>query len=152
MFEAFLKACSEAGIKPPKIMQTIGNAKASAGYHARDGLFNGRPYCCAVDLSVRSFFGATGYNEKQIKWLLWHLARNGFVGWYRYRGSFQFNRHLHIVYVGHPMKAQLRAQVFSFLDDRNGLAGNAKEPFWTAPADCDAELRQMFLKSNRGLR
>ena len=148
MYQAFLSACRAAGIKPPRIVQTIGNAPASAGFHAKDGFIAKRPYCAAVDLSVKSFFGLIGYKDKTIKWFLWHLALHGFVAWYRYRGPFTFNRHIHMVYVGVPMKPQLRRQVHDFLNGRTGLAGHALEPYWTAPQAADETLKRLYLKAN----
>ena len=41
-----------AGVSSWRIMQTIGNAPASAGTHARDGYVNGQPYSAATDISV----------------------------------------------------------------------------------------------------
>lgn len=147
MYAAFLAACRDAGIKP-RIVQTIGDAKASAGFHAQDGTLGGRPYTCAVDLSVKSFYGLTGYRDKTIRWFLFCLARRGFIAFYRYRGSFAFNRHIHMVYVGHPMKPQLQRQCRDFWNGRDGLAGHGAEPYWTAPQSVDALLKQLFHKSN----
>ena len=41
-----------AGVSSSRIMQTIGNAAASAGTHARDGYVNGQPYSAATDISI----------------------------------------------------------------------------------------------------
>lgn len=151
-FEAYIGACNDAGLKAPRIVQTVGKAKASAGTHHADGISGSEPYCAAVDISVRGFLGLGGYNEKQIRWLLFCMARRGFVGWYRYRGSFANNRHVHAIYVGLPMKPALQFQVRDFLLDRDGLASHRKEVFWTAETQWDARLRAMFLKSNPGAK
>lgn len=146
MFSAYIRACFFAKIDPKRITQTIGTAKASAGYHAKDGEVTvdgiSYDYCAAVDISIRKL------DEADIKRLLIELAKQGFVGWYRYKGSFKNNRHIHCVYVGLPMKAQLRSQVKDFLNDRTGLVGHAKETFWTAPPEIDHPLRLAFLEAN----
>ena len=154
-YASFLLACHDAGIHPPRIVQTMTGAlgrrvKASAGTHDKDGTFEGEAYSCAVDLSVRSFWGLHGYDDKDIKWLLWHLSKNGFVAWYRHTGSFAFNRHIHAVFVGLEMKLILQEQVRDFLNGRTGLVGHAHEGYWTAPADCDAVLKARFLRANPG--
>lgn len=151
-FQDYLLACKAAGLKPPRIVQAIGNAKASAGYHAKDGTYKGFDYTTAVDLSVRGFLGVGGYNEKQIKWLLYNMALRGFAGWYRYRKPFNTNRHIHAVYVKLHMKSQLQRQVADFLRDRDGLASHGREVFWTAPPSVDERLKAQFLLSNPSAR
>ncbi|MBK9030601.1 MAG: hypothetical protein IPL61_04545 [Myxococcales bacterium] len=105
-----------------RITQTIGNAPASAGYHAADGTVNGRAYCAATDLSVR------GLTATQIHNLLERLARAGFAAWYRKDGvdGWRGADHIHAVYANSKMKTQLRAQVRSFLVGRNGLVSNTR--------------------------
>ena len=44
-----LRAC---GVASWRLTQTIGNAAASAGTHAKDGSVNGNPYSAATDISV----------------------------------------------------------------------------------------------------
>jgi hypothetical protein len=142
-FAAYIRACFTAEIDPSdRVMQTIGNAPASAGFHAQDGVLNGQPYCAAVDLRTRDL------SREQILEFLKQLARNGFACWYRFEGSFTNNQHIHAVYAALPMKPELRAQVRDFLADRNGLASHAKEHFYTAPAATDAIIRAMFLHAN----
>ncbi len=141
-FQAFIRACTEAGISPTRVTQTIGNAPASAGFHAPDGVLNSERYCAAVDLHTRDL------NRTQIKKLLNAMAKQGFAAWYRFEGSFANNQHLHAVYAALPMKRQLRAQVVDFLNDRTGLAGHAHETFYTAPRDIDIVIQAMFLHAN----
>jgi uncharacterized protein YraI len=113
-------ALRASGVAAWRITQTIGNAPASAGYHAADGTVNGRAYCAATDLSVR------GLTATQIHNLLERLARAGFAAWYRKDGvdGWRGADHLHVVYANAAMKSQLRAQVRSFLVGRNGLVSN----------------------------
>ncbi len=113
-------ALRAAGVAAWRITQTIGDAPASAGYHAADGTANGRAYCAATDLSVR------GLTATQIHNLLERLARAGFAAWYRKDGvdGWRGADHLHVVYANAAMKSQLRAQVRSFLVGRNGLVSN----------------------------
>ena len=153
-FRQYQKAFAAAAVPPDprkwkradRIGQTIGAAKASAGFHAQDGTVTEGgvvyDYCAAVDLSTY------GLNAAQIKAWLHQLARYGFVAWYRYTGSFAENRHIHAIYVHARMKPALQAQVRDFLNDRNGLKGHAKETFWTAPPELDNLLRTAFLKHN----
>jgi hypothetical protein len=42
----------QAHIVPNRIGQTIGDDPRSKGYHRQDGIWNGEPYCAAVDLGV----------------------------------------------------------------------------------------------------
>jgi len=113
-------ALRAAGVSAWRITQTIGNAPASAGYHAQDGTVNGRPYTAAIDLST------SGMSTTQIHNLLERLAKVGYAGWYRKNGSDGWSgaNHIHAVYANCKMKAQLRAQVRSWLVGRNGLVSN----------------------------
>ncbi len=113
-------ALRSAGVASWRITQTIGNAPASAGYHAQDGTFDGHAYSAATDLSV------SGLSSAQIHNLLERLARVGFAVWYRKNGvdGWTGANHLHVVYANSKMKSQLRAQVRSWLVGRNGLVSN----------------------------
>lgn len=145
-FTAYILACYKAGIDPNRVVQCIGNAPASAGYHARDGIVldNGVPraYCAATDVSVR------GLSDAQIHELVEQLSRQGFAAWYRYRGSFANNRHIHFVFAGCKMKSQLRGQVHDFLAGRDGLAGHQWEEYFTPTTQMDDYIRAQFLKYN----
>lgn len=141
-FDAYIAACFAAKVSPDRVVQTIGDAKASAGTHAKDGTLHGEAYCAAVDLSVRRM------SKDQIRTLLEKLADNGFVAWYRYRLSFIGNKHIHAIYVGLPMKESLRRQVKDYLNGRDGLACHLLEQFWTAPDSTDRKLAKTFALSN----
>ena len=156
--KAWDAACKQANLRPV-VTQTQGNAKASAGYHASDGTYRTesgtvQSYCAAVDVSVNQMAVRLSdgkkirMDEAHVKWFLHCLAQNGFVAWYRYKGSFKDNKHIHGVYCGVPMKPQLRGQVKDFLNDRTGLAGHGVETFWTADSATDAKLRALFEKYN----
>jgi hypothetical protein len=139
-------ALRAAGITSGRIMQTIGNAAASAGTHLQDGVINGHPYCAATDISV------SGLSSTQIANLLERLAKVGFAAWYRHNGHDHWVgvNHIHAVYANLKMKSSLRSQVFSWLDNRNGLVGNAIYTFhhWTAAAR--AVVSHRFAQSAHG--
>jgi hypothetical protein len=142
-FRAYIRACAATEVNPAqRIMQTIGDAPASKGYHSADGKLNSVLYCAAVDLATSDL------TRNQIKNLLEQLARNGFAAWYRFAGAFSNNEHIHAVYAGVPMKAQLRAQIVDFLNDRTGLTGHKTETFYTAPRRIDIAINALFLHAN----
>ena len=145
-FKAYILACYRAGVDPDRVSQTIGNAKASAGYHARDGvMMDGvipRAYCAATDIGVR------GLSDEKIKTLLERLAEVGFFGWYRHTGSFANNRHIHFVWAACKMKPQLRGQFHDWVHNRNGLVGHGWEEFFTPTQAMDDYLRTQFFKYN----
>ena len=119
------------GIDADDISQTIGSAPASAGYHAKDGTVDGKPYTAAVDLRT------VGRSEAQIRTLLSNLGERGFAAWYRKPGADGWPSseapHIHAVYAGCPMKAELDGQVRDFRDGKNGLASHTRYTFWVAP-------------------
>ncbi|MDQ2807442.1 MAG: chitosanase, partial [Chloroflexota bacterium] len=122
---AYQAAAKEAGIKNPRsrLVQTIGDASASSGFHHRDGFMapgsNGQysysaraaegsvAYSAAADLSVREL------DKGQIEHWLEALARHGFAAWYRpwYKNSGGSNFHIHAVYSGVHMKKELSNQI-----------------------------------------
>lgn len=114
-----------------RISQTIGDAAASAGYHAQDGTANGEPYCAAVDIRVLDL------TQSEIKTLLDKLSRNGFAAWYRQPGydGWPSNQapHIHAVFAGVVMKSVLRGQVRDYLVGLNGLASHTAYKFWQPP-------------------
>ena len=135
-----------AGVSSWRIMQTIGNAAASAGTHARDGYVNGQPYSAATDLSV------SGLSQTEIANLLEKLAKVGFAAWYRhsgYDGWYGVN-HIHAVYANCLMKTSLRSQVRSWLVGRNGLVSNTIYKFHTWSAAARAVVTAKFAMSGSG--
>lgn len=135
-----------AGVSAGRIMQTIGNAAASAGTHATDGYVNGHPYSAATDISVY------GLSQTQIANLLERLAKVGFAAWYRhsgYDGWYGVN-HIHAVYANCLMKSSLRSQVRSWLAGRNGLVSNTIYHFHTFSAAAKATVKAKFAMSHQG--
>jgi len=135
-----------AGVASWRITQTIGNAPASAGYHAQDGSVNGAPYTAATDIST------SGMTATQIHNLLERLAKVGFAGWYRKNGvdGWSGANHIHVVYANCKMKSQLRAQVRSFLVGRNGLVSNRVYTWHTFSATAKATVQRKFNQSQQG--
>jgi hypothetical protein len=134
------------GIGASGISQTIGNAAASAGTHAKDGTFMGLAYSAATDIRL------LGRTEAQIAALLDKLASVGFAAWYRKPGSDGWPSydapHIHAVYVGAPMKLILRNQVRDWLVGKNGLASHTTYKFHTW-SKCSKDLVSAeFLKHN----
>lgn len=141
-------ALRSVGITASRILQTIGNAPASAGTHAQDGVVNGHPYCAATDLSV------SGLSNAQIKNLLARLAKVGFAAWFRWPGHDGWPasevRHIHAVYANARMKSALRSQVRSWLVGRNGLVSNTLYGFFQWTAAEKAVVRGKFAQSASG--
>jgi hypothetical protein len=139
-------ALRAAGVSNWRIMQTIGNAPASAGTHARDGYVNGKPYSAATDISV------SGLTSTQIANLLEKLAKGGFAAWYRHSGydGWYGTNHIHAVYANCLMKSSLRSQVRSWLAGRNGLVSNTIYHFHTWSATARAVVKAKFAMSNYG--
>jgi hypothetical protein len=144
---SYVAACREIGLQPPRITQTIGNAEASKGTHAQDGMVwvkdEWEPYCAAFDISIENFKRTT-----TIRRYLEVCARHYIIGWYRHTGSFESNRHCHMIDVRLKMKPALAAQVRDYLNDRTGLVGHGIETFYTAPKKVDDLLRAAFLVQN----
>jgi hypothetical protein len=164
MQDAYRRACirafgadkNGAPLFVPRLVQGYGDAPDSKGTHdyERDKdnkalMIAGKPYCCALDISIKGWTGHFKQSQQAaIKWFLYCLAEEGFVGWYRYRRSFFKNQHMHIVYVGHKMKRSLINQVKEFFVGGDGLVGDEKEPFWTPPASAIAGLKLLFQRNN----
>ena len=134
-----------AGVEASRISQTVGNAAASAGYHASDGTVNGLPYTAAVDLRTRDL------TLSEIRALLVRLGQHGFAAWYRQPGSDGWPSdqapHIHAVFAGVRMKSQLRGQVRDFLENKNGLSSHRVYQFWTIPEEIKALIEQLFRRN-----
>ncbi len=139
-------ALRAAGVPSWRITQTIGNAAASAGTHARDGYFNGTAYSAATDLST------SGMSTTQVANLLERLAKLGFACWYRQTGRDGWNgvTHMHIVYANSAMKSSLRSQVRSWLAGRNGLVSNTIYQFHHFSATAKAAVTAKYAMSSQG--
>jgi hypothetical protein len=153
-WNSYVSASEMAGIdlrehSKLRVTQSVGFAKASAGYHAPDGTVkteSGREsYCAATDTSV------LWLELGEIRAWLNSLAWWGFVGWYRpWTTNGKPNYHLHIIYAGLPMKPQLDRQLVDFLNNRNGLAGSGVETFFTGNVEQDDYIRALWRWSNHG--
>lgn len=135
-----------AGIGVSGISQTIGNAAASAGTHAKDGTFMGLAYSAATDIRL------LGRSEAQIAALLDKLASVGFAAWYRKPGFDGWPAteapHIHAVFVGAPMKLILRNQVRDWMAGKNGLASHTTYRFHTWTKCSKDPVWAEFLKHN----
>lgn len=134
------------GIGASRISQTIGNAPASAGYHAQDGTASGHPYCAAVDLRVRDL------TEAQIRAQLNQLGSVGFAGWYRKPGADGWPAseapHIHAVWAGAKMKTALQGQISDWLAGKNGLSSHTAYKFWQPAQSMKDLVRTRFNKAN----
>lgn len=117
------------GVTSGRILQTIGNAAASAGTHAQDGVADGKPYSAATDFSV------SGMTDSQVNAFLDMLTSVGFAPYYRNPGHDGWPstevRHIHAIWVGAPMKLSLRDQVRDWHVGKNGLASHTTYTFKT---------------------
>jgi hypothetical protein len=134
------------GIDAGDISQTIGDAPASAGYHAKDGTAGGQPYTAAVDLRTASL------GESQIRTLLGKLAGQGFAAWYRKPGSDGWPSseapHIHAVYAGCAMKGQLDEQVADFKKGLSGLASHSRYTFYLPSQSVRDSVYDLWNKHN----
>jgi hypothetical protein len=122
-------ALRSVGITADRIMQTIGNAAASAGSHDQDGVSEGFAYTAAVDLSV------SGWSDAHIRDVLQNLGWAGYAAFYRNPCHDGWPcgeaRHIHAVYAGVPMKSMLDSQISDYRNQRNGLASHTTYSFYT---------------------
>ncbi len=134
------------GLTADKVTQTIGNAAASAGTHAKDGTLDGVDYSAATDLSVKTLTNA------QVKVLVDDLASHGFAAFFRDPGKDGWPsteaRHIHAIFVAVPMKDSLKAQVKDWLEGLNGLKSHAPYTFYQASPAKKALIEELFKKAN----
>jgi hypothetical protein len=124
-WQAYLRACNNAGIHPFRVGQTIGDSPYSVGYHKRDGVLmrHGQKidYTAAVDLGIWDL------PPRKINAFVEALAAQGFAAFYRHQGKWKNRRHIHAIYAFLPMKPQLQVQVGEFLRERRRTG---KSPAW----------------------
>ena len=129
-----------------RVMQTIGNASASAGTHAQDGTAGGHAYSAATDLSV------SGMSDAQIKVLLKQLTEVGFVAYYRSPGHDGWPsseaRHIHAIWVGAKMKLSLRNQVRDWHVGKNALASHTTYSFYKWSSCWRSTIWNKYLEDN----
>jgi hypothetical protein len=112
MYSGAHAAMLAAGVPDSSLTQTYGDAPASVGTHCPEP---GKTYSAATDLAQSA--DPCGRTRK--------LRAQGFAAWFRTAPEFPGNLHIHAVYAGAPgLKSSLQRQVASFLDGRDGLAGN----------------------------
>ena len=144
----------DMGIETWQISQTMGNAAASAGTHAKDGTDkDGAAYSAAVDLSAYTTSAKTKYlSDSAIQALLEDLGRHGFAAFYRNPGHDHWPagevRHIHAVYVDVAMKRMLRDQLHDWANGRNGLASHAAYLFWQPSDTAVGIVRDLFVEHN----
>lgn len=145
-FEALVIASKNARIDidsrdDKRVVQAIGDAKASAGFHHQDGILEGQPYTAAVDLSVRDL------NNTQIATWLECLCAQGFVAFFR---NWPGNLHIHGNYCGVPQKRQLDVQNEDFFHGRDGLRGHRRidDEWWYPEHELRIIPEKMFYISN----
>ena len=124
-----------------RVVQALGNAPASAGFHKSDGILYGVPYTAAVDVSVK------GLSNTQIATVVEELCRVGFSSFYR---NWPGNLHIHGDYAGVPQKPQLDRQQEDFFAGKDGLAGHrrADQEWWYPSVELRAIPERMFRLSN----
>lgn len=145
-WDAYEAASKNAGIDiygraDYRVVQAIGDAKASAGYHHKDGIIDGYDYTAAADLSVR------GLTRTQIATWLEELTRAGWVAFYR---NWPGNLHIHANYAGLPQKRALDGQNEDFFAGRDGLVGHRRidNEWWFPEKEVRRIPESMFRKSN----
>lgn len=167
----YIRAFAQANINPQfgtkangqrgsRLLQLIGTAPASAGYHEAEGDYssngklvkaftyklNGKDHIYGAALDLRTIDLTT----RQVEDLWIALMKNGFAAWWRHTGSFSNNQHIHMVDQGVHMKRVLRNQSHSFYRKKNGLMSDRVVSFLVSNLDTTTEnyCRSLFLKSN----
>lgn len=124
-----------------RVMQAVGYAKASAGYHAPDGKYKGEDYTAAVDIRTRDL------TRSQIATVLEETCQQGFVSFYR---NWPGNLHAHLNYAGLPQKRQLDSQNEEFFRGEDGLVGRGRidQEWWYPDKGSRWIAEKMFRISN----
>lgn len=129
------KHCADiAMVGRPNIVQTVGDAPASAGFHRADGTFlneagETEQYCAAVDFSIHHPQSLSGV---QIGRFLLSLFHGDFVPFWRHGGTWEGQEHIHAIWVSCVMKDELLQQIHDFCMGRDGLRGHNPDVFWTS--------------------
>lgn len=115
-WQAYLRACYTAKIHPRRVGQTIGDSPRSVGYHKRDGtVIVGNQ---KIDYTTAADLGTWDLTPAQIERFVDALAAQGFAAYYRHKGKWKGNEHIHAIYAFLPMKPQLQIQLREFLQQR----------------------------------
>jgi len=123
-----------------RVTNALNPSPKRSNYHNVDEVIDGIEVTSAVDISVRCL------NDTQIKELLSLLAQNDIVGWLRRDGidGWKGVQHIHAVWVGGKLKPQLKMQVHSWLEGRNGLKSNRHYDFWTPSEEEKSLIKTKF--------
>jgi len=116
-------ALKELGVTDGEILQTVGDAPASAGFHLEEGVINGHPFSSCVDLSWD--IASVGLKS--------HLVEAGFAPFFRYPSSgWTGSRHIHAIFIGAKddgggvdILPGPRQQLIDAYRGLNGLAGHS---------------------------
>ena len=111
----------ELGVTSGQITQTVGNAPASAGFHAAEGQIDGHDYTSCIDLSWS--LASPEFKAR--------MVMAGFAPFFRHTGSFADNRHIHAVSIGLRdsqgrcrIQPGPRQQIIDATRNLNGLDGH----------------------------
>lgn len=149
-WEAYQLASANANIDistraDARVVQALGYAEKSKGFHAPDGTLKGKPYTAAMDLSVR------GLTDNQIATWMDEMARAGIGSFFRDPDDplWRNNGHIHGFYCGLPMKPQLDSQVRDYKKGLNGLVSHKPVDGYFYPTPELVNICwNMFLRSN----
>lgn len=126
-------------VHPSRVSLALHDLRESSGAHQPEP---GSIHTAAVDLYV------VDLSVPEIRHLLDTLGRAGFAAWYRYPGRdgwpSRYLPHVHAVYAGVPLKAQLRGQVRDYLRGRNGLRSHARYAFHRFHPKAVATVHRLF--------
>jgi len=132
-------ALRELGVTSGQITQTVGNAPASAGFHAAEGQIDGNDYTSCIDLSWS--LASPEFKAR--------MVMAGFAPFFRHTGSFADNRHIHAVSIGLRdsqrrcrILAGPRQQIIDATRNLNGLVGHS--PIESAYAFTKDEMKLMY--------
>lgn len=142
-------ALDAAGIARSRIVQAIGNAKASAGTHWADGgCSSGNPYGLAVDISVRK--PSRQYMPlSAIKANVRSLRQHGYAAWFR---PWSGNWHIHAIFPGaNPINEDKKRQIASFYCGKLGLATDSKDNVVSILKSEKTKVRSTYENSNGSL-
>jgi hypothetical protein len=143
-----LQALDAAQVSRRRIVQAIGNVRASWGTHYADGRYKGKLYGAAVDISVRRL-SANGYptgeymDVPRINEMVRAIRRQGMAAWFR---KWPGNWHIHAIDPGAPnikwsrLRLDKYAQFRQFVVGKDGTAHrNRRDPQTSIrPSEIDA--------------
>jgi len=147
IYPSALAALSTVGLER-RITNGLNLRAGRSNYHGPDNGESNPPYTAAVDLSTRCL---TPQSDSSIRTMLSKLADLGFAAWYRQNGydGWRGSAHIHAIFVGEPMKPQLRRQVRAWLEGNTGLAAHpGPYGFWEPTPEQREYIRATFKQAN----